>query len=114
MRFFLISLALFFLLSACSYNEMPLCETENPSYVACIEPIFLQHCLQCHNQQQSWGNLSLATYNEISEAVNSGDVIDRISREESDPFSMPLHAPKLTENEIQLIVNWNANGTPNN
>ena len=114
MRFFLISMLLFLLFSACSYNELPLCETANPSYAECIEPIFLQHCVQCHNQQLPWGNLSLATYNEISEAVNSGNLIDRISREESDPLSMPLNAPKLTANEIQLIVNWNANGTPNN
>ena len=114
MRFFLISMLLFLLFSACSYNELPLCETANPFYAECIEPIFLQHCVQCHNQQLPRGNLSLTTYNEISEAVNSGNVIDRISREQSDPLFMPLNAPKLTANEIQLIVNWNANGTPNN
>jgi cytochrome c-type biogenesis protein CcmH/NrfF len=114
MRFLLIFILLFLLFSACSYNESPLCETQNPSYQECIEPIFLQYCVQCHNQQIPSGNLSLATYNEISEAVNNGDVIDRILRDSSDPLVMPLGAPKLTENQIQLIVNWNANGTLNN
>lgn len=114
MRFFLISMLLFLLLSACSYNESPLCETANPSYAECIEPIFLQSCVECHNQQLPSGNLSLATYNEISNAVSSGNVIDRILRDASDPLLMPLGAPKLIENQIQLIVTWNANGTPNN
>jgi len=93
---------------------LPLCEIENPSYIECVEPIFLQHCVQCHNQQQQDGNLILENYNQISEAVISGDVIDRISRDELDPLFMPQGSSKLSANEIQLIVNWKANGTSNN
>lgn len=112
MRFFLISILFLFILSACSYNELSLCEKENTSYKECIKPIFTEHCVSCHNQQS--GHLILETYNDISEAVNVGKVIDYISREESDEFFMPQGSSKLTVSEIQLIINWNANGTPNN
>lgn len=114
MRIFLISVAFFLLLSACSYNELSLCDNEIPSYEECIKPIFTQYCVSCHNQQQQSGGLILETYDEISTMVVAGNVIDRISRDETDPLFMPLGFPKLKKSEIQLIVNWNANGAPNN
>lgn len=113
MRFSLIFILASFFLSACSYNELPLCDNENPSYKECIKPIFSEHCVSCHNQQQS-EILILENYNQISGAVNSGHVIDRISRDKSDPLFMPLGSPKLTTSQIQLIINWKANGALNN
>ena len=114
MRFYIITILFFLLINACAYDELPLCEINNPSFTECIKPIFTDNCVSCHNQQQPGGNLILETYYDISQAVKNGDVIDRILREYSDPLVMPLGSPKLSESEIQLIINWNENETPNN
>ena len=114
MRIFIIYSLLLLLLSSCSYNELSLCETNNPSYSNCIEPIFKEHCVVCHNSQQQYSNLILENYTEISEAVINRNVIDRISKDESDILFMPQSSSKLLEKEIQLIINWKENGALNN
>ena len=114
MRFVITFAIVLFFLSSCSYNELTLCEPANPSYTHCIEPIFKENCVNCHNNEQQYGNLILEGYSEISEAVINGNVIDRISRDELDILFMPQSASKLLENEIQLIINWKENGAPNN
>lgn len=114
MRFILtFAIALLFL-SSCSYNELSLCESNNPSFQNCIEPIFKQNCISCHNHQQQYGNLTLESYSEISDAVLNGNVIDRISRDELDILFMPQSASRLPETEIKLIINWKQNGASNN
>jgi len=112
MRFFLILSLL--VITSCTYNELSICETENPSFNDCVEPIFTNNCIGCHNAVQYFGSLSLENYTEISEAVLNGTVIDRISRDETDILFMPKSSSKLLEEEIQIIINWKENGTPNN
>ena len=109
-----INLAILLFLSSCSYNELSLCESNNPSYINCIEPIFKQNCVSCHNNETQYGDLILESYSEISEAVLNGDVIARISLDELDQLFMPQSSSKLSENELQLITNWKENGAPNN
>jgi hypothetical protein len=112
MRIFLILSIL--VITSCTYNELSICETDNPSFTYCVEPIFEKNCIGCHFQNNSNGIMPLSNFQEIRDNVINGTVIDRISREETDILFMPKSSSKLLEEEIQIIINWKENGTPNN
>ena len=81
MRIFIIYSLLLLLLSSCSYNELSLCETDNPSFTDCVEPIFEQNCIGCHFQNNSNGIMPLTNFQEIHNQVINGTVIESIKRE---------------------------------
>ena len=68
MRFYIITILFFLLINDCAYDELPLCEINNPSFTECIKPIFTDNCVSCHNQQQPGGNLIIETYYHISQS----------------------------------------------
>ena len=111
MRIFIIYSLLLLLWSSCSYNELSLCETDNPSFSYCVEPIFEQNCIGCHFQNNSNEIISLTNFQEIQDKVINGTVIESIKREVG---FMPKNGERLTVEEILIIENWKENGAPNN
>ena len=112
MRIFIIySLLLLLLLSSCSYNELSLCETDNPSFSYCVEPIFEQNSKGCHFQNNSNGIMPLTNFQEIHDQVINGAIIESIKREVG---FMPKNGERLTAEEILIIEKWKNNGAPNN
>lgn len=100
---------------SCTYNEIlpnEECLTENPSFIACIKPIIDNNCVSCHNSNSLYGDLS--SYSAIKDYTDSGQLINRIQRNQGDQGFMPLGGNKLTDNEIELIIKWKNDGTPNN
>lgn len=97
------------LLSSCSYNELFLCETDNPSFTECVEPIFEKKCIECHYQNNSNEIMPLTNFQEIKYNVINGTVIESITT-----GLMPQDGEKLSEEEILIIKNWKENGAPNN
>lgn len=87
-----------------------LSETEIPtsiSYQNDVRPIIQNNCLNCH------GNFgapnSLTTYENVKASVLN-NLIDRISRVEGTSGAMPLGGPRLSQNDINIIIEWqNAN-----
>jgi mono/diheme cytochrome c family protein len=97
-------------LSSCSYNELSLCETDNPSFADCVEPIFEKNCIGCHFQNND-EIMPLTNFQEIQDKVINGTVIESIKREVG---FMPKNGERLTAEEILIIENWKNNGAPNN
>ena len=109
MRIFLILSIL--VITSCTYNELSICETDNPSFIHCVEPIFEKNCIGCHFQNNSNGIMPLTNFQEIQDNVINGTVIESIKREVG---FMPKNGERLTVEEILIIENWKENGAPNN
>ena len=109
MRIFLIVSLL--VITSCTYNELSVCETENPSFNDCVEPIFVENCIACHFQNNPNGIMSLTNFLEIQDKVINGTVIESIKREVG---FMPKNGERLSAEEILIIENWKENGAPNN
>ena len=111
MRFVITFAILLLFLSSCSYNELSLCETDNPSFTDYVEPIFKKNCIGCHFQNNSTGIIPLTNFLEIQDKVINGTVIESIKREVG---FMPKNGERLSAEEILIIENWKENGAPNN
>ena len=109
MRFFLILNIL--VITSCTYNELSICETDNPSFTDCVEPIFEKNCIGCHFQDNLDEIMPLSNFQEIQDNVINGTVIESIKREVG---FMPKNGERLTVEEILIIENWKENGAPNN
>ena len=109
MRFFLILSIL--VITSCTYNELSICETDNPSFTDCVEPIFEKNCIGCHFQNNSIGIMPLSNFQEIQDNVINGAVIESIKKEVG---FMPKNEERLSAKEILIIENWKENGAPNN
>jgi|TARA_B110000116_G_scaffold272414_1_gene297333 hypothetical protein len=109
MRFFLILSML--VITSCTYNELSICETDNPSFSDCVKPIFEKNCIGCHFQNNSNGIMPLSNFQEIRDNVINGTVIESIKREVG---FMPTNGERLSTEEILIIENWKENGAPNN
>lgn len=109
------SLFLLLLLSSCTYNEIipiPICESDNPSFYACVKPIIDKDCLGCHYDASSDGDLS--NYDSIRHYMINGDLLDRIQRIEGSVGFMPKGRNKLDNEQIQVLINWKNNDAQNN
>ncbi len=84
---------------------------ENPTYTANVKSIIDNNCISCHsNPPQNGAPMSLTTYENVKMAVESRGLIERISLPESDPDHMPLGGPRLPQNLIDIIIQWEAEG----
>ena len=112
MRIFLILSIL--VITSCTYNELSICETDNPSFTDCVEQIFEKNCIGCHFQNNSNGIMPLSNFQEIQDNVINGKVIESIKREVGEVGFMPKNGDRLSAEEILIIENWKENGAPNN
>jgi len=81
-----------------------------------IQPIFDNHCGNCHLGNSS-GGLNLSSYEDVMQGANAGPVVipglhavsslyDRITRDNSEAGDMPPGNEELTSDQIDLIVQW--------
>ncbi|HPF11284.1 MAG TPA: hypothetical protein PKW08_12510 [Flavobacteriaceae bacterium] len=76
-----------------------------------VKFVFETICQQCHtNPPQNGAPMPLVTFQNVREAVLTRGLLERISRDESDPGLMPFGGPKLPQNIIDLIFQWEADG----
>ena len=62
-----------------------------------VKPIFREHCLSCHNQEQKKGGLALDSYAATMAGGASGEVVLAGDKESSRLFALVSHAetPKM-------------------
>ena len=85
-----------------------------------IQPIFAEHCLQCHgpDAEKREADLRLdveASAKELAIAVGSpadSTLIDRITSNDPDLRMPPSDAPPLNRTQIDLLRRWIGNGAP--
>jgi mono/diheme cytochrome c family protein len=90
------------------------------SFAADILPIFESRCVSCHGGNRTEEGLSLRTYADVmtgsehgavitpGNATNSGLVEMVVTQE------MPKRGPKLTPDQIQLLIDWVNQGALDN
>jgi hypothetical protein len=85
--------------------------------------IFQARCNTCHNADKASGGLNLTTYANMMEGGGSGSVIEPGSPDDSWLFllvnhdetpTMPPNAPKIPEEEIDILRKWIEAGAPEN
>lgn len=78
------------------------------TYQANVKVIIDNNCLNCHGIPQTNGaSIPLVSYVNVKTAVMNNNLIGRISG--TGPGSlMPLGGPKLPQNLIDLIIQWEA------
>lgn len=115
-----ISLALlitFFILGCSNNSEDDLILQDIPSngspttYLTKVKTIIDNNCINCHGANPTNGaSSSLTTYAEVKNAVLNNGLIDRISRTNGAPGLMPLGGPRMTQQTIDIVIDWNNDG----
>lgn len=92
--------------------EPSVSEPENPvNYTENIQSILSNNCTFCHSDPPVNGApISLMTYNQVVNAVVNSNLIDRISRQTGEAGAMPFGGPRLPQNLIDLVIQWEADG----
>ncbi|GGD29348.1 c-type cytochrome [Flavobacterium orientale] len=81
------------------------------TYNSNVKVIITNHCLNCHGATPANGApMSLTTYENVKEAVLNRGLLDRISRAEGSPGAMPFGGPRLPQDQINAIEQWNTDG----
>ncbi|WP_299095942.1 hypothetical protein [uncultured Winogradskyella sp.] len=112
---YLLYFASLFCFTNCSYNsEDDLTEDviieEFVTYEDNIKSIIDTNCISCHNSPPINGAPnSLVTYNDVVDAIENRDLIGRISTTDAG-FVMPFGGPRLPQNLIDLVVQWEQEG----
>lgn len=103
-------------LAACSSNTYDDVEADSeplPELVTFqdVQFIFNNACLQCHsNPPQNGAPMSLESFENVRDAILTRDLIGRISSPEGESGAMPLGGPRLSQNNINLIIQWEEDG----
>jgi WD40 repeat protein len=88
-----------------------------------IKPIFREHCLSCHNQEQKKGGLSLDSYSATMAGGSSGEVVLGGDVESSRLFALTSHREqpkmppmqdKLAAGKLELLQKWIEQGALEN
>lgn len=112
---YLLCFASLLCLTNCSYNsEDDLTEDviieEFVTYEDNIKSIIDTNCIFCHsNPPVNGAPMSLITYNDVKNAVENRGLIDRISSTDAG-FVMPFGGPRLPQNLIDLVIQWEQEG----
>lgn len=113
---YIISTLIFILfLFSCSYNnEDDLTEDiiieDFITYQEHVKPIIDNNCISCHsNPPINGAPMSLTTFSDVKNAIENRDLIARISSMDNG-FVMPLGGPRLPQNLIDLVIQWEQEG----
>lgn len=107
------------MLSSCLYNsEDDLTEAviieDFVTYEGNIKVIIDNNCIGCHSSPPVNGApMALTTYNDVRDAVENEDLIERISTTDTG-FLMPFGGPRLPQNLIDLVIQWEQEGLMEN
>ena len=113
LRIMILSLILIFL-GCTSVSEEDLIDAtpipETIAYNVEVKPIIDNNCIICHsNPPQNGAPMPLVNYENVKDAVENRNLIGRISSE--DPvFLMPFGGPRLPQNLIDIVIQWNEDG----
>ena len=108
----LLYLVMLLIFTSCSYDELNVCQTDNPSFRECVLPIFQKHCVSCHSVGGSHP-LILSDFVTISNAINNPE-FDLVLRINDDGAAVMPPQGKISVQELQIIDDWIFQGKANN
>lgn len=106
----------FLFIASCSTNSEddltnPIVLNNTTTYTLNIKQIIDNNCTSCHGASPSNGaSTSLVTYAQVKASVQSGSLLDRISRAQGSSGMMPNFGTRLPQTSIDLIADWNTDG----
>lgn len=113
-KFITLTLGITFLIGCTtdSVSDLSPIETiDEVSYLRDVKPIIDSKCNNCHGNPPTFGApSSYTTYENVRTAVLNQGLIDRITRPENTSGAMPLGGPRLSQNEINIIIQWSEEG----
>ena len=113
-QFIFTIMATFLILSCTNASEEDLIDTtpieEIVTYSNAVKSIIDNNCIFCHsNPPENGASMPLLTYDQVKAAVENRDLIERISSEDLG-FVMPFGGPRLPQNLIDLVIQWEEEG----
>ena len=97
-----------------TYDDIVEIQEQDPAEVVTFQDVafvFENICTACHsNPPQNGAPMPLTSYSEVKNAVETRGLLDRISRNEGEQGLMPLGGPRLPQQQIDLIIQWNLDG----
>ncbi|WP_299334414.1 hypothetical protein [uncultured Psychroserpens sp.] len=77
-----------------------------------VKSIIDNNCISCHSDPPVNGApISLVTFEQVRNAVENNGLISRISSNDQG-FLMPFGGPRLPQNLIDIITQWETDGLP--
>lgn len=81
------------------------------TYTNNVKTIIDNNCIGCHaNPPINGAPFSLVGYDDVKNNVAS--IINRISRQEGEAGLMPIGGPRLPQNLIDEVIQWQTDGSP--
>lgn len=107
--------SIFILFASCTTDStsdlIDIDQTQNITYNTVVKSIMNNNCIQCHGATPTNGApMSLVTYENVKDAVLNNGLIDRMSRGEGTSGAMPLGGPRLPQNVIDQVIQWQNEG----
>jgi len=108
-------ITLFSIISCTNHSESdllePIPEVDLITYNEHVKTIIDNNCIFCHgNPPTNGAPNSLITYDNVKSALENANLISRISVLAGEPGAMPFGGPRLPQNLIDLIIQWEADG----
>ena len=94
--------------------------TASVSFANDVLPILNSRCFNCHGGDATREGLSMASYDTLMAGSDNGPVIvpgdpdNSLLVKQLLNGKMPKRGPKLTPEQIQIIIDWILAGAPNN
>jgi len=96
---------------------LSLCAADEPvNYAGHVKPIFRQHCLKCHGEDNQEAGINLQNYAALLKGGSGGKIVEAGRASQSllfraitngDPDArMPPNSPPLAKEKIELIRKW--------
>jgi len=110
-----IYVAIIMMCFSCSYNsEDDLIDStpipELVTYENDVKTIIDNNCISCHGNPPTNGAPNpLTTFIEVKDAIQNNGLINRISTNDLG-LVMPFGGPRLPQNLIDIVIQWEANG----
>jgi WD40 repeat protein len=85
---------------------------DGPDYASEVRPLFVQFCLDCHNDQNREGEFSIATYKSLLDSANlvaGKSAESKLYRQIAgleEPKMPPDDSPQPSKEQIELIGRW--------
>jgi mono/diheme cytochrome c family protein len=82
------------------------------TYSTRIVQIMDNQCVSCHGNTNPSAGLSLHTYENVKQAVLQNDLIGRISLPQGNSLMMPQGGNRMSQNDINAVITWEATEFP--
>lgn len=89
--------------------EEPTIIVGEATYVGNAKAIIDANCISCHSPGGVSSFRPLTTYLEVKEAIQTTNLLNRIQRQNGEPGQMP-QTGRMSQDKINIILQWNADG----